>query len=199
LDERRPGRRCKVDDELAKEAAAIYMEGWEDRVHHQRKGYCSVADAISKNQEFAVLAERADCCPAMLLAAMRRMSPALGKMTQRVKPQLSAKLMLQRRRVCGQLLRLPARARMAAEFFDEASWGFSNLDRKVWGNTTLGREWLVTDNRCPRQHSDKAILHFCVTVNYAVGPHTITFITGTKGMRGHTPFKVKGEGGAHLG
>jgi len=187
----KPGRRPILGVPLAKEAAAIYMRGWEDE-YGTMHGFRDVQHALAKSESFTKLVGDIKCSPVTVLAAMKRVCPEVGRVRQRVKQVLPKKLKLERRRVAGVLLRMPLYARKAAEWMDEGGFGFQELSEMVWGDKTKG-ERLVTDNRVARTRDDYTVLHFCVTVNWAVGPHTLTYLTGTKDM-GEESYKARGGG-----
>lgn len=187
----KPGRRPIIDDALAKAAAAIYVRGWADEYGTVR-GFRNVEHALAKSESFTDLVGGIKCSPLTVLAAMKRVCPEVGRVRQRVKHVLSDKLKLERRRAAGVLLRMPLYVRKATEWMDEGGFGLHELSEMVWGDKTKG-ERLVTDNRAPRTKDDYTVLHYCVTVNWAVGPHTLTYLTGTKGM-GEETFKARGLG-----
>lgn len=181
------GRPPLVGDRLAFRAAAVYVKGWGNGTANGA-GFRNVPHAICKSRPFAALAAEAGCCHATLLGAMVRVCPALGRVRERVKPSFSKRAMLLRKRVAGQLKRMPKQALRATEWGDEASWGFNRLSGTVWGLRTEG-ERLRIDGRLPRSFSDMTVLHFFVSVNWAVGAHMLVWLTGTKGM-GKGEFKV---------
>lgn len=183
-----PGRPPLIPDDLARKLAAAVKARWKDK-HGAHRGFRSVAHAKEKSPAFAKLAAEAGGADATVLAAMKRVDPKLGMVTQRVKPLFSERAKKVRRRAATKLLRLGLRPLMAAEFIDEASYGFSRLSCKVLGDTSKG-EVLVADNRAPRSYSDYTVLHFCIAINWVVGAHFIVWLTGTKGMQS-TGYKVR--------
>lgn len=185
------GRRPKVPDKLAFRAAAVFMKGWKDD-YGQWHGFRNVPHAIELSKQFAELAAEADCCHATLLSSMRRVCPDIGRVRQTVKPTLSTKLKLQRRRDAGKLMALPRSVFNATEWCDEASFNFTKQDELVWGSRA-GGERLVRDSRAPRS-SGEGWLHFFITVNAQVGAHILVWLTGTKGLK-NPGFKAS----THLG
>lgn len=181
------GRPRLVGDRLAFRAAAVFIRGWDDGAGNYA-GFRDVPHAMRMSQPFAALAAEAGCSHATLLSAMQRACPAVGRVRERVKPSLSKTTMKLRKRIAGQLSRMPMQVFRATEWGDEASWGFSRLSSVVWGLQTKG-ERLRIDKRAPRSFSDMTVLHFFVSVNWAVGAHTLVWLTGTKGM-GKGGFKV---------
>ena len=164
-----------VPDKLAYRAAALMKPGCVDKagtVH----GFRSLAHVCETSQAFAALSNEAASCPATLLSAMRRACPALGRVQERVKAVLSERLMQQRKMLAGQQTRLPTRVRQATEYMEEASFGLSKQSGLVWVDRAK-REWLVLDG--PRSYSDYAWLPFCISVNYTVGAHVLTWLAGT--------------------
>ncbi len=83
---------------------------------------------------------------------------------QRVKPTMSNKLQLERKRVAGKLYGMPASVRKATKWMDEASWVCNKHSGRVWGDKTKG-EIVVPDKGAPRTVNEQQWLHFGVTLN----------------------------------
>ena len=171
----------KVPPARATAMAALFKRG-HLAINGVRYGFRSVADAMKKSKDFADLAAKQECSDKTLMSAMKCADPAVGRITQRVKPVLRKELQVLRRRVSGQLFRMPAYVRKATIFVDEAGWGPNKLSGSVWGDKTEGQT-TVPHALAPRTNDDLSLLHFCIGVTYAEGPSFICFLTGTRGMK----------------
>lgn len=176
----RSGRPPIVAPKAAERCARRFMAGWADQWGRVR-GFKGVTHAISKSPTFAELAAAAGGTPPVLLAAMKRACPEVGKVTQRLKPVLTAKQIAERRAAARLMRYKPRYVLKSTEWLDEAGWGMSRLCTRVYGDTRKG-ELLVEDNRAPRKKEDYTLLHFAVSVNWTKGPHSLVFLSGTRGL-----------------
>lgn len=168
-----------IPNAIAKEADAIYDEGYVDSDGEERR-YEGAKHALKKNAALRRLLAPYGVSAKTVERALRRINPRYNFRKEKITVKLTEGQKRKRREVAGVRALEPLDVVKGTTFIDEGCFSGANLQEHVFtarpADTCQHAHHLkprTADANPPR-------LHFAVAVNYSRGPLHLGFLTGTR-------------------